>query len=62
MVVYKNSPQCKKTECFGCEEGHCIILTEKKFKKECPFFKTREQVAQEKEYCRERLANIRKGE
>lgn len=59
MVVYKNSPECNRIECFGCEEGHCVILAKNIGKKECPFFKTREQVAQEKEYCRNRLAEMR---
>lgn len=63
MTAYKNCPICNMTECFGCEDGHCIVLTKKNFgERECPFFKTREQVAEEKEYCRNRLAEIRKGE
>lgn len=63
MIVYKNSPACNVTECFACEEKHCIILTKKDFgARQCPFFKTREQVEKEKAYCMERMANIRKGE
>lgn len=62
MVDYRKFPVCDVTECFGCEDGHCIVLIEKNFgERECPFFKTREQVAEEKEYCRNRLADIRKG-
>ena len=59
MEIHKSSPECNQIECFGCEEGHCLVLVKKTGKKECPFFKTREQVAQEKEYCRNRLAEMR---
>ena len=43
-------PTCDRAECAGCEDGHCVILTENWFKRDCPFFKTREQVAEEKAY------------
>lgn len=59
---YQQCPACTVKECFACEEGHCLILTKNNFDKKCPFFKTREQVAKEKEYCRNRMADIRKGE
>jgi hypothetical protein len=59
MEIHKSSPECNRIECFGCEEGHCFVLAKKISKKECPFFKTREQVAQEKEYCRKRMAELR---
>ena len=53
-------PTCGKVECFGNEDGHCLVLSDNNFvNKECPFFKTREQVATEKEYCQNRLAEIR---
>ena len=59
MVTFKNSPACNVEECFACEEQHCIILAKKNFgNRKCPFFKTREQVAKEKAYREERLANI----
>jgi hypothetical protein len=49
-------PTCDRVECAGCEDGHCVILTGNWFTRDCPFFKTREQVAEEKAYCEERLA------
>ena len=52
-------PTCEKEDCFGYEEGHCIALDDSRFKKGCPFFKTREQVAIEKEYCRKRVDELR---
>lgn len=51
----KECPTCGRSECFGCEDGHCLVLTDNEFNKDCPFFKTREQVAEEQEYCRNRL-------
>lgn len=55
MKDMEKCPDCNRTECFGCEDGRCVVLIDNNFKKmKCPFFKTREQVKQEKEYCRER--------
>lgn len=60
MVKFKNWPDCNRLECFGCEEGRCIVLIKKDFdEKKCVFFKTREQVAEERAYCENRLADIR---
>ena len=54
------NPTCNRAECFGCQEGECLVLIENNFgQKGCPFFKTKEQVESEKEYCRERLNEIR---
>lgn len=62
MKEIKDFPRCSSVECFACEEGHCLILTNNKFKgKPCPFFKTKEQVLNEQARCKERLANIKKG-
>lgn len=59
----KICPACDKAECFGCEDGACLVLIKNDFGyKECPFFKTREQVEKERQYCRNRMATIRKGE
>ncbi len=56
------SPACILEECAGWENGHCVCLVENNFSGKCPFFKTREQVAKEKEYCNQRIAEILKGE
>jgi hypothetical protein len=56
MAYMKNCPICGKEDCFGYENGHCVVLVENNFTKDCPFFKTQEQVAQEQEYCRQRMA------
>ena len=61
MIDYEKCPTCNKAECAGCEEGHCLILTKNDFNKECPFFKTKEQVAEEREYCRKRMAELKKN-
>ena len=64
MIDYNKCPTCSVEECFACEEGLCIILNSNNFgERKCPFFKTREQVAEELAYCEKRMANdIRKGE
>ena len=57
---YPMYPVCDKKECFACEEWNCLILTKNDFgNKECPFFKTKEQVEEEREYCRKRMNEIR---
>jgi hypothetical protein len=62
-MIHGNCPVCNMPECFACEEKHCTILTKKNFgERKCPFFKTREQAEEEKEYCRQRMAAIKKGE
>jgi hypothetical protein len=58
----KICPPCGAVECAGCENGKCIFLTDNNFgEKGCPFFKTKEQAQKEKDYCQQRLANIKKG-
>lgn len=41
----KNSPKCKRSECFSNLNGRCSLLTGKI--KNCTFFKTREQENQD---------------
>lgn len=58
----KEFPTCTAAECAACVEGHCNALTNNNFgERKCPFFKTKEQAAKEKDYCKKRLADIRKG-
>lgn len=51
------NPRCERTDCFGCEDGHCTVLNNNRFKngKPCPFFKTRTQVKFERERADWRL-------
>ena len=45
----KNEPICNREDCFGCKEGKCIVLAKNNFgKRDCPFFKTKEQAAKDK--------------
>ena len=57
----ESCPICDRAECAGCEAGHCVILTDNYFKRDCPFFKTKEQVKEERAYCEERKAEIMGG-
>ena len=59
MSSFITWPACGRYECFGYEEEHCIVLIDNNFKKECPFFKTRGQVEEERAYCKKRMAEIR---
>lgn len=34
---------CNKTDCFGNVKGACSILKTTKFRKECPFYKPKEE-------------------
>ena len=62
MMDVQECPACNRAECFGCEEGHCVILIKNNFgKRGCPFFKTNEQVEKELAYCEERMAINKKG-
>lgn len=46
----KIEPICNREDCFACDGSKCTLLTENDFgDRECPFFKTNEQVAKEKE-------------
>lgn len=58
----KKFPVCAVEKCAAWEGGYCTALTDNNFGvRKCPFFKTREQVAKEKEYCEKRLDEIKKG-
>ena len=62
MSELSRCPTCKVAECVGHDDGHCMMLTNNDFgQRKCPFFKTREQVAEEKVYFLNRMASIRKG-
>jgi hypothetical protein len=55
-------PICYVAECVSCVDGCCISLTNNNFGEgKCPFFKTSEQVLNEKAYCEQRLRDIRIG-
>ena len=59
MEVNEKCPTCGREDCFACKEGHCLILVRNDFgDRSCPFFKTNEQVAKEKEYVQKRLDSI----
>lgn len=61
-MKYVNCPVCNVTECFGHDEGRCVVLVDNNFNgRPCPFRKTKEQVEAEKEYCQNRLADIKRG-
>lgn len=55
-----NCPYCGKSDCFACDGGKCVVLVDNNFRRECPFYKTKEQVEKEQAYCDERMANILK--
>lgn len=43
-------PNCNREDCFACKHGKCVVLNKNNFGgRECPFFKSNEQVAKEKE-------------
>ena len=50
----KDNPQCLRKDCFSNECGKCRILIAN-YKQPCPFFKTREQIAEEKKKTKARL-------
>ena len=59
MEVNEKCPTCGRKDCFGNEEGYCLVLTENNFgNRSCPFYKTEEKVAEEKEYVKNRLAEL----
>lgn len=46
-------------DCVMCANGKCISLTDTLFQgKECPFYKTADQAAQEHAYVHDRLAKM----
>ena len=62
MEVNEKCPTCGRSDCFGYQDGYCVVLSRNDFgDRSCPFFKTEEQVAKEKEYVNNRLENITKN-
>ncbi len=55
------SPPCENSACFGCLDGKCAVLTDNRFKKRCPFFKTREQKHQKEQACKIRIRLLEQG-
>lgn len=49
------APFCASNACFACLNGRCAVLTDNRFKRGCPFFKTGEQKQQQEEVCKERI-------
>ncbi len=49
------APLCVNSTCFGYLNGRCAVLTDNRFKRDCPFFKTGEQKQQQEEVCKERI-------
>lgn len=46
----KYFPNCNREDCFACKDGKCELLTDNDFgKRECPFYKTEEEVKNIKE-------------
>ena len=42
-------PICNRKDCFGCEDGKCVVLVKNNFGPNgCPFFKTKQQAEEEK--------------
>ena len=59
MAKINDSPTCNKMDCAAYEDGMCVCLIDTNFKKkECPFFKTTQQCAEEEANRRERLEQI----
>lgn len=55
------APSCANSACFGCLDGKCTILTDNRFKKRCPFFKTHEQKLQQEQACEIRIRLLEQG-
>lgn len=53
MAVYFCKVDCDFLKCVNNQNGECIALTACLASKDkaCPFYKTREQAAEELEYC-----------
>lgn len=53
MAVYFCKVDCEFKKCVNNQNGECIALTAclASKDKQCPFYKTREQAAEELEYC-----------
>ena len=53
---------CANSSCFGYLNGRCAVLTDNRFERDCPFFKTSEQKRQQEEMCKERIRQWKRGE
>ncbi len=56
MTKIIDRPKCRRGDCFANFEGTCRCLTTSYFKgKECPFFKTDQEIATENYKAAERI-------
>lgn len=63
MLDLQECPVCSKAMCFAHSGGRCVLLINNNFgDKECPFYKTSEQIEKDKAYCEKRLASLNKTE
>lgn len=53
------NPKCWCNQCFGYEDGKCLILSSNNFGgRKCPFYKTREQILAEEERAAKVLRDL----
>lgn len=51
--------RCDLSQCFANHGGHCIALTSTDFHgRQCPFYKTADQLDEERHRSRERLRRL----
>ena len=52
-------PVCARVTCFGNMSGKCRVLVDNDFGgRDCPFYKARDQLDEERARCRERLRRL----
>ncbi len=61
MEFSENAPPCDKTTCFAYADGRCRVLTDTRFKRDCPFFKDGEAKKVEDALCRKRAEMWKKS-
>lgn len=58
MAKRTDLPKCKQGQCFANTFGSCAILNSSDWPKDCPFFKTQEQMLREQEITEKRIESL----
>lgn len=44
------TPKCNNSKCFAYDNGYCIALRDTDFEKECPFYKSKDEISVDEIY------------
>ncbi|MBQ9228747.1 MAG: hypothetical protein IJ168_07955 [Eubacterium sp.] len=51
----RQTPDCRCSDCFGCQNGRCMVLVATIRDKQCPFFKTAGRLGHERQQSADKI-------